>query len=160
MAYASPRTWTTAEMTTAAMLNQDVRDNLLAAFPLGVDAWTAYTPSNTNITVGNGIQVARYQRIGRLIHVMYDLLWGSTTSYAGAITVGAPVAAAATGKWIGTALFLDANVNDFPGVCRLSASASSISPVIVAGGGVSATAPFTWVNTDRLTLGITYEALS
>jgi hypothetical protein len=36
MAYATPRTWTTGELATAAMLNQDVRDNV---------AWLANPPA-------------------------------------------------------------------------------------------------------------------
>lgn len=158
MPYTTPATWVAGAVLTAAQLNQQLRDNLLAAFALGVDAWTAYTPTNTNVTLGNGTQVARYQRIGRLIAVNYDLLWGSTTAYAGSISIGLPVPAGATGKWIGSALYLDANVNDFPGVCRISAGGTVMTPVINSGGGVTATTPFTWVTTDRLSISVVYEA--
>ncbi len=40
MAYVAPRTWTTGELVTAAMMNQDVRDNMVAVKTL-VD--TIYT---------------------------------------------------------------------------------------------------------------------
>ena len=50
MAWTAPRTWTDGETVTAVLLNTHVRDNLKA---IG-DAWTAYTPALTGVTLGNG----------------------------------------------------------------------------------------------------------
>lgn len=160
MAWSTPATWTAGAVLTAAQLNAQLRDNLNAVFPLGPPdaAWTPYTPTNTNITVGNGAQVAKYTRVGRLVTVSYDLLWGSTTAFTGNIRIGVPVAAAATGVWTASAVLLDASVNDFPGGVYLMGGGTQVFVVKAAGGGITSTVPFTWVTTDRLSFSITYEA--
>lgn len=165
MAYSSPRTWTTGELVTAAMLNQDIRDNQNAAFPLGVAAWTTYTPSNTNITVGNGTQTASYTRVGRVIVFKYHLVWGSTTSYGGQIEVGLPVAAVgAISQVLGSALLVDAATRVYVATARLDTASGSQAIVghteSGGAGSVDATNPFTWTTNDVLSVTGTYEAAS
>jgi hypothetical protein len=48
-----------------------------------VGAWTAWTATYGNITVGNGTATARYQQIGKTINFRYNLTFGSTTSITG-----------------------------------------------------------------------------
>lgn len=76
----TPRTWTTAELVTAAMLNTEVRDALT-----GIQAaWTAYTPTwtaaTTNPTLGNGTLVGSYLQVGNTVLWKFDLTFGSTTT--------------------------------------------------------------------------------
>src|SRR5206468_4275165 len=69
------------EVVTAALLNQEIRDQFLSFF----GAWTSYTPawtaSTTNPVVNNGTLNGRYLKIGRTVHNVIDLTTGSTTTY-------------------------------------------------------------------------------
>lgn len=95
MAYSTPRTWVAGEYPTAAQFNANLRDNLNAAFPFGVDAWTAYTPTLTqSATVTKTVTYAKYQRVGRLIVAQVLLAVTGTGTGANAVAVGLPVTAA------------------------------------------------------------------
>lgn len=91
MAYTAPRTWVTGELVTAAMLNEQIRDNTNAAFPLGVDAWTAWTPTLTqNVTVTKTVNYAKYQKLGRTTFFRMKLTVTGTGSASQAVVVGLP----------------------------------------------------------------------
>lgn len=167
MAYSSPRTWVAGEIVTAAQMNQDVRDNQLAAFPLGVDAWTAFTPTLTqSATVSKNVIYARYQRIGRLIVANCRLVCSSSGTASNGITIGLPVAAvhsALTPVGIGWVVDISANRN-YSGVALLnSASTCQVSAnndPDVLGGGTSTTMTAALVSTDVVGYSICYEAVA
>lgn len=52
--------------------------------------WTSYTPTYTNVTVGNGTVVAEYAVSGDIVFIRYLLTFGSTTSVTGTIRIGLP----------------------------------------------------------------------
>ena len=121
--------------------------------------WTTYTPSYTNVTVGNGTVIAKYIRIGQVIHVNYRLEFGTTTSFGGNIYIGMPLsvvratAGACVFQEIGTAVHI--------GTCLASelddlARVYHVNPTLNA-GVVNATNPLTWATGDFLSLTITYE---
>lgn len=94
MAYTTPRTWVAGEFVDDAMLNEQVRDNLNAAFPLGVAAWTSFTPSLTQSgAVTKTVTTARYQRVGRLIIAEVYLTCTGSGTAANPVIVGLPVTA-------------------------------------------------------------------
>ncbi|MFM9596684.1 hypothetical protein ACKI1O_45850 [Streptomyces scabiei] len=79
----APRTWVVGEVVTAALLNQEIRDQFNSFF----GAWTAYTPSwiaegggGSNPTLGNGSLGGRYLKVGRTVDWVMQLTWGSTTT--------------------------------------------------------------------------------
>lgn len=129
-------------------------------------AWDTYTPVNTNITVGNGTQVAKFTRMGRTIHGYYRLVWGTTTSFGGDIAIGFPVTA--TGDdFVGGALAIDATGGTSTNQrIQLASRASTGSAEIIHGtsntsgnaGIVNATNPITWATNDTLAFSFTYEA--
>lgn len=124
-------------------------------------AWNTYTPSNTNITVGNGTQVARWVRgPGRTVHVAYDLTFGSTTAFTGVAIIGLPIAASASGRRAGSAWLLDSGTSDYGAFVRHEASAATVAITPTAGGQVDSTSPFTWTTNDRLSFSHTYESVS
>lgn len=127
--------------------------------PMG--AWQAYTPSNTNITVGNGTQTAFYTRLGRLVAVRYRLVWGSTTAFGGTIRIGLPVTAAA-GSQLGSAYQLDSGTREYIANCEVGrSSVTSMGVISTEGTGLTnSTSPFTWTTNDELAASITYEAAS
>lgn len=124
--------------------------------------WTTYTPSWTNLAVGNGTVTAKYFKVGKLVHYQIQLTFGNSTSVSGAITFSLPVAApayAAPGHY-GIATFYDSGVGISSGKVYMNASATT--GVLYTTGNpdvvTSATAPFTWTTADQIWITGTYEA--
>lgn len=146
------------ETDTDKFVARSIADVWQDAVPLG--AWAAYTPANTNVTLGNGTLVARYARFGRTIHFMWDLTFGSTTAFTGNAGLGLPVAAASTGKWSASGSMLDSGTQNYTLGGSISSAGTTVNPETTGGGGITATIPFTWAVSDRLTMTGTYEAVS
>lgn len=97
MAYSAPRTWVTGELVTAAYMNQEVRDNLNAQFPLAAVAWSSYTPTLTqSVTVTATVTYAKYMQIGKIINVNVLLTVTGAGTLGADIFVTLPVTAAAS----------------------------------------------------------------
>lgn len=134
--------------------------------PLG--AWQSYTPTDLNITLGNGSRVARFARIGRTVHFSWSLVWGNSTAFTGAASVGLPVAAASTGTRVVSVYILDSGTQNYTAGALIQANGTVASPVlgittgtaITGGGSIAATVPFTWTTNDQLVVAGTYEAAS
>ena len=85
----------TAGTTTLSTPVNNHRDALKAVS----EAWTAYTPTGTNFTVGDGTLSGRYARVDKLIHIRVNFAAGATTTYtASGMTLTLPVAAHATSE--------------------------------------------------------------
>lgn len=131
-------------------------------------AWDTYTPVDTNVTIGNGTQVARFVRLGRTIHFLWSLTFGTTTSFGAGVSIGIPVAAATPGAWICGVYILDSGTQDYSAGARINAGGSiaritlgiTTGTAITGGGGVTSTIPFTWAVNDILQVSGTYEAAS
>lgn len=130
------------------------------------EAWTAYTPANGNVTVGNGTQAASYARVGRTIHVRYDLLFGSSTAFTGAtVGIGLPVAAAAGVHQTLSASLLDVSAGFFVGTLVIGFDNATQGRLIHAvpgsnTGNTGTSWPFAWAAGDRVSVAGTYEAAS
>ena len=131
-------------------------------------AWDSYTPTLTNITLGNGTLAGDYWRAGRGIFFKVKLTFGSTTSVSGAMTIGLPVAYAdGTDAEVFAALLYDASAN-----ARYPAKSQAISTTTVAVNAInsaatyltesstSSTIPFTWTTSDILIVAGFYESAS
>lgn len=95
MAWATPRTWVSGELVTAALLNQHIRDNLNAVVPNGPNGWTAYTPTLTqSVTVTKTVTYAKYMKVGRLVVAQVYLAITSAGTASNNIVIGLPVTAA------------------------------------------------------------------
>ena len=85
-----------------------------AATPVGFPQWFNYTPTWTNLTVGNaGTNTGRFQMIGKTVRVEVDFEFCSTSDVTGDVSVSFPVTAAShyrasTFVPLGTAIFHDA----------------------------------------------------
>ncbi|MET9517044.1 hypothetical protein [Streptomyces sp. NPDC002994] len=77
----TPRTWVVGETVSAAIMNQEIRDQFNSMFA----AWTSFTPTwtgaTTNPSLGNGTLVGRYMKIGRTCKVSMILTIGSTSTF-------------------------------------------------------------------------------
>lgn len=168
MGYTAPRTWVAGEFVDEAMLNEQIRDNLLAAFPLGVDAWTSFIPTLTqSATVTKTDTYAKYQRIGRLIHAQVNLSVTGSGTAANDVVVGLPVAAATTSLMIGTGLIYDSSANlVYPAIAEINAAALTIKMRSTVVGGTNPTflgsTSFTagLASGDLVRYEVTYEAAS
>ena len=156
MAWTSPRTWVASEVVTAAIMNTHVRDNLKA---IG-DAWTAYTPTFTNLTVGNGTLSASYVQAGKWVTYRGSLIFGTTTAVTGSIIISLPanLLDAASGHPLGWATCRDVSAVLRIPTTAITLDVNDMSFITTAGANVNATVPFTWANTDELRWQITYEA--
>lgn len=136
---------------------------------VSMGAWTAFTPTFANLTVGNGTLTAEYVRSGRTITFYIRFIFGNTSSMGTSPTYTLPVTAAARYSnngcdTYGRVILLDSGTANFDGISLaittgtgnlLSLDSSGAS---LKAAGVSATSPMTWTTSDGFTVTGTYEA--
>lgn len=164
----TPRTWVVGEVVTAALLNQEIRDQFLSFFGAWTSDTPAWTASTTNPVIGNGSINGRYLKVGRTVHRVIDLLTGSTTTYgSGTYAFSMPVAAGSAVNQVGNAQAVGGS-SRYAGNILLSPSASTAACYFPDSGLVpvsrlstmSPTIPFTWAAAFQMRALITYEAAS
>jgi hypothetical protein len=138
----------------------DIQDEVVAVETDLLKSWSSWTPTWTNLTVGDGTVTAKYFKLGKLIFFELHLVLGSTTSVGGAVSVDLPVNAAATTSFIaGFGEASDANGLRYSTFSRLTGADAM---ALYAHDGTSmvaidTTAPFVWAQTDGLALTGFYE---
>ncbi|MEV0183803.1 hypothetical protein AB0I54_31645 [Streptomyces sp. NPDC050625] len=165
----APRTWVVGEVVSAALMNQEIRDQFNSMFA----AWTPYTPtwtgSTTNPVLGNGNMVGRYMKFGRTVLCEINLTTGSTTTYgSGNYSWTLPFQAANAGvNVIGNAQLL--GTNRWLGQIVISANATTCSaffPTYPSGVAdtrasfLTQVLPETHAAGDQVRLTFMYEAAS
>lgn len=132
--------------------------------------WVSYTPTFTNLTVGNGTLVAKYRQVGKNIEARISLVFGTTTSVSADILASLPVTAAAyagtgniTGIGVGNAYDTSATRIYPLNVNMSSTTAVSIRPAATDltyfyTAIASSTVPFTWATGDEIGVSFFYEA--
>ena len=159
---------TAGSVLTASRYNQDVIANLTA---IG-GAWTAYTPTFTNLTLGNGTQVFRYMNAGKLYVVRFKITWGSTTSISGQPEWTLPDAVSANAGYnTGVSAFGTGFLQKFGGSAWMALITSSsgtlararyavftVSGSNITFGGLSSTSPTTWATNDVFEGQFMFEA--
>lgn len=154
----TPRTFVTAEVETAAIFNAEVRDAIT-----GIQAaWTTWSPTLTNLTLGNGTLVSKYQRIGKNILFYFDLTLGSTSTVGAGPTFTWPVA----GLTVSAVRAMEVRLYDTS--AGLYYTGTTYAETTTAGSmayrtgtslsAIGATSPFTWATGDILHCHGTYEA--
>ena len=107
---------------TSPKLNEDValtststELNLLHG---NLGAWTAWTPSWTNVTVGNGTNEGAYIQIGKIVFMRINFTLGNTSAITGLITLTLPVTIATYGvtTYLSSAVRLSAASTVYTGV--------------------------------------------
>jgi hypothetical protein len=152
----------TGQVATAALWNLEVRDAVNGI----QSAWTAYTPTLTNITLGNGtLTGSAFMRVGKTIHARVNFIAGTTTTYAaGVLGFSLPVtpstAYTGPGNYAVGAAWITAT----------AATRASGTAIITTGGTLALLAstpanstvtnlvPGTFTTTSIITLTVTYEA--
>jgi hypothetical protein len=123
-------------------------------------AWQSYTPTWTNLTVGNGTVVTKYVRIGSMVTYTGKITIGSTTSIGGFVSVALPVTAQDS-FLNGSARYVDDGTRNYVGAVSISAGGTALAFTHSESGGFgswNATNPFTIATDDVISWNITYEA--
>lgn len=127
--------------------------------------WVDWTPSFTNLTLGNGTVSARYKQMGTTVHFHVLVVFGSTTSISGLVTCSVPVTMqnlsygdtfTAMGRDNTAGYFKLATTRSSTSAFQIVALTASAAYVTIA--SLSSTVPFTWAATDRITVSGTFEA--
>ena len=169
-----PRTWVTNETVTAALLNTHLRDQLAAIVPSGEDAtYGTFTPAlnatSTDPTLGSGATTnGQYIRFGDLVHVQITIVFGTgANNGAGTYSIGSlPVSIDSTNSTsvaVGSGYITDSSGSDRGTVVAYRNAATGIRLVYAtatdtATGIVTATAPWTWNDSDVMQLSLMYAA--
>jgi hypothetical protein len=152
-------------VTTAKLNDASVTNAKLAANA----AWTSYTPTFTNFTLGNGtINYARYQQVGKIVHVSLLVTLGSTSSMGTQPTFTLPVTSAshyvADKAYLGFGDLADTGTADYPCIVAWKSTTTVAlfsmlaSGTYVANSNITSSAPWGWGNTDRFSADFCYEA--
>jgi len=131
--------------------------------------YSSWTPTLTNLTLGNGTMTGKFTQIGKFVNASLQLVFGSTTSVTGTMTFSVPTGAStantALNTVIGNVRMLDAGIQNYLGMVQLSSSSAVILVAINASAtyatvqNVNATVPFTWGTGDELQFSFSYEAV-
>jgi hypothetical protein len=134
--------------------------NNLHSATVNLGAWVSFTPSWTNLTVGNGTNTGFYCQIGKLVIFRTSFTFGSSSSIGTGPSITPPTSQASHGFYMcGTANLSD-GASWFTGACD-----SNIAPYysypfsgLNYWSGLSATTPWTWNTNDVINLYGSYEA--
>ena len=130
--------------------------------------WKDWTPTYTNLTIGDGTVVARYVQIGKLVAAQFEFTLGSTSAVGTDPTILLPVAAnslyTSLVNWVGQCMLNDTGTARYQGRVSITSDTHfSVRALNAAGtylveANVTATVPFTWTTTDVLGFSALYEA--
>lgn len=129
--------------------------------------WQTWTPTWTNLTVGNGTLVAKYSQIGKTVRGYISFIVGSTSAVSGSIIWSLPVTASSNYAGtdpigqsymedVGNAFLEGMVILSSTTTARLAALGSASTYVGLA--NTSGSVPFTWGTSDFFRLTFTYEA--
>lgn len=159
---------TTANAVTAtAIADGAVQPKALVAGTGSGWAWASWTPSWTNLVVGNGTVTAKYVQIGKNVFYRVDLLLGTTTAVGSVPYFSLPVTMSAVSQNtpIGMATYVDAATANYNGrVFRDSNNTDGLLVVDVVSGtygtptALTASVPFAFGAADRIIADGFYEA--
>ena len=130
-------------------------------------AWITWTPTWTNLTVGNGTLTSRYTQVGKTVKFRITLVFGGTSSISGTVSHSLPatsVAYAGSFPTIGYGAILDSGTAAF--TANLILTNTTTANVRVTNttatystlNTLSATVPMTWTTGDELMIIGEYEA--
>jgi hypothetical protein len=134
-----------------------------------IASWTNYTPTATGWTIGNGVITnTKYAQIGKIVFVVVNFNFGTTSSVTSQIRVSLPVNSVANGTPIlsSTCKMSDASASQtFTGfVVQNAGNNTSVDLLVQRASGtyvdqvnVNSTIPMTWTTSDSFSLAFSYE---
>jgi hypothetical protein len=128
---------------------------------LRIGAWTAYTPTFVNFTLGNGTVTSFFCRNGKTVHLTGSITFGSTSSIATFAGFILPINSARI-EQNGSSCYTDTGAVSVGGITRTTSvniASWTMSNSLANFGAVGAAHPFTWGNGDILSWTLTYEGV-
>lgn len=136
---------------------------------LSASAWTAYTPTTTNVVLGNAVNASRYLLVGKTLDVLVAIRFGTTSTYGAALEWELSLPAAlvpqfdalfiAAGHVRGRASMFDLSSGSpwFKGEVFLRQTGKAIrirfgDDAAGSNNSVRSTVPFVWTTSDELEL--------
>lgn len=151
--------WPTGEQVTAGLIASE--------------AWTPYTPTWTNVTLGTGFTSnGQFIKLGRTVFWKAFLKLGTGGAVTGSIVVSFPEIAAASedpgfGGTMGSQVLLSDATGSFFNGALIAASVTTATVRAIGSSGAhstldvtSATVPFVWTINDEIAISGQYEAAS
>jgi len=138
--------------------------------PTEGDAWSSYTPTFTNTTLGSGSVAGKYKQLGKTVFFRASFTFGAGSAVSGSVTVSLPVTSIAvpdTKMPIGQVEYNDSDSSLFHGSVVWTTTTTATLRVDTTIGGVgtyvrqdvtSSTIPFTWASGDEMHVQGMYEA--
>lgn len=165
--YSSPNTTVTIAVNT----DYTIEDTAISANyysyagnPVGYPKYFNYSPTTTNITLGNGTLTCFFSMSpSRVVNAVIYLKFGSTTSFGGLIFMTLPIAVElfTTGLQanIGTVYAENFATLGYEGLARATDSTTLWFGVVTTSPGpIGTTSPFTWATDDYFTANLSYIA--
>jgi len=131
----------------------------------GQGAYTSYTPSFTNFTLGNGTAIGRYAQVNDLVFVEGLVILGSTSVMGTSPQISHPVGTSSSDVFISNTLRYDeSGVANYVGTIWIYPNQIYLGTFYTgatwAGGGfMNATTPFTWGTGDVFTWQYFYRTI-
>ena len=146
-----------------------IADDAVSIDKLKSESWATWTPTWTNLTIGNGTTIAKFQQRGTLVTGYLKFTFGSTSSIDSSnVLISLPVTGTAnisTNTPIGQIRVSESGGTNYPGTLEMQTTTTAqLLTHIVSGSDVvfqtlSATDPFTWGTLDQIYISFTYEAV-
>lgn len=135
------------------------------AYENATAVWANWTPTLTNLTLGSGVLVAKYQQVGKTVDYRFKFRYGAGSAVGTAPRFTLPVAPHSTYTAdednLGTGQLLDAATQLRAAIVYL-VSGSTVEIAAFGSTGakasITATVPWTWGSADALTAWGRYEA--
>lgn len=159
----------------AALLNGNIdNDNIsptaaIALSKLASTAWTSWTPTWTNVTIGNAVVVGSYIQVGKLVIARLSVVWGNTTSASGNTRFSLPVTAATYAGTANVGYIGYGTMYDVTGALvydtNLTLTSTTVAGIVakaangtwVTNATVTHASPVTWADTDEWNWTLIYE---
>ena len=134
---------------------------------LEIGASNSFTPSITNLTIGNGTRTGTYVQINKTVYFQAKITFGSTTTLTANADLTLPIAA--TGVTTFDKINVSGNfINNSPteiidvNHIMIGTTAIRLLAVVTSGtyalsADTSATVPFTWTTSDVITISGNYQ---
>lgn len=131
----------------------------------GIGTWTAYTPTITGMTLGNGTADFKYSEIGKTVFVQGRITFGSTSSMSSNPTFTLPVTATSASVNMNTTN-LNFNSNSFMGATEIISTTTvrmygaNVGANQLTKSTIDANTPGTawWTTGKQMFFQINYEA--
>jgi hypothetical protein len=127
-----------------------------------LNTWTAFTPTVSGITIGNGTLVGRYLRVGKMVSVYVQFTLGSTSAMGSGNYISLPFAYANGNLQPVVITYEDTGTTYIPGMGftifgQVELCVLNTTGTYATFAATSPTVPFTWTTGDSFRFYWTYE---